>query len=100
MTAVAGKSWRKWQAALARWSIATVLAWGGLYFANGIIDGKPYLSRGSHVFLMGRLIDTGMLANHSWVGAPASTPAAADVLTRLDYLVDRANYGRLKPVRP
>ncbi len=61
MTAVAGKSWRKWQAALARWSIATVLAWGGLYFANGIIDGKPYVSRGSHVFLMGRLIDTGML---------------------------------------
>lgn len=61
LTVVAGKSWKKCRAPLVRWSIATVLAWGGLYFANGIIDGKPYLSRGSHVFLMGRLIDTGML---------------------------------------
>ena len=61
IAAVAGKSWSKWRAPLVRWSIATVFAWGGLYFANGIIDGKPYLSRGSHVFLLGRLIDTGML---------------------------------------
>jgi hypothetical protein len=58
---VAGRSWTKWRSPLARWSIAVLCAWGGLYFANGIIDGKPYLSRGSHVFLMGRLIDTGML---------------------------------------
>lgn len=61
MLAVAGRTWRKWRAPFVRWSITTVCAWGGLYFSNGIIDGKPYLSRGSHVFLMGRLIDTGML---------------------------------------
>jgi hypothetical protein len=61
IAAVAGRSWPKWWTPLVRWSIATVCAWGGLYFANGIIDGKPYVSRGSHVFLMGRLIDTGML---------------------------------------
>ena len=59
--AIAGRSWTKWKTPLIRWSIATCCAWGGLYFANGAIDGKPYLSRGSHVFLMGRLIDTGML---------------------------------------
>lgn len=61
IAAVAGRSWATWRGPIMRWSIATVCAWGGLYFANGAIDGKPYLSRGSHVFLMGRLIDTGML---------------------------------------
>lgn len=58
---LAGRRWGAWRAPLARWCIATACAWGGLFFANGMIDREPYLSRGSHVFLMGRLIDAGML---------------------------------------
>ncbi len=38
-----------------------VLAWGGLMLANKTLDGQAYISRNSHVFFMGRMIDTGML---------------------------------------
>lgn len=61
IAATAGRVRRAWRTPLAWWATATLAAWGGLYLANGSIDEKPYLSRGSHVFLMGRLIDTGML---------------------------------------
>lgn len=40
---------------------ATALAWGGLALANRAADGEAYISRNSHVFLMGRMLDTGML---------------------------------------
>ncbi|MBP6392276.1 MAG: hypothetical protein KA352_15390 [Flavobacteriales bacterium] len=40
---------------------ATVLGWGGLALANRIVDGNAYVSRSSHVFLIGRMLDTGML---------------------------------------
>ena len=40
---------------------ATVLAWGGLALANRVVDGKAYISRSSHVFFMGRMLDVGML---------------------------------------
>lgn len=38
-----------------------VLSWVGLATANRMVDDKWYISRGSHAFLMGRLIDTGIL---------------------------------------
>ncbi|MBK8340649.1 MAG: hypothetical protein IPK99_11950 [Flavobacteriales bacterium] len=44
------------------WLVATiVLGWGGLAVANKMVDGTAYISRSSHVFLMGRMLDTGML---------------------------------------
>ncbi len=39
----------------------TALAWGGLALANRAVDGKAYISRSSHVFFMGRMLDAGML---------------------------------------
>ncbi|MBK6627598.1 MAG: hypothetical protein IPJ87_10705 [Flavobacteriales bacterium] len=39
----------------------TVCAWCGLFAANGLLTGTPHVSRGSHVFLMGRLVDAGLL---------------------------------------
>ncbi len=56
-----GRSWIAWRKPIGWWIGAAVCAWGGLIVANGIVDDKPYLTRGSHVFLVGRLIDTGML---------------------------------------
>lgn len=41
--------------------IVLVLGWGGLLIANRSIDGQAYISRSSHIFLMGRMVDTGML---------------------------------------
>ncbi len=38
-----------------------VAAWPGLWLANKAISGEGHLSRHSHVFLMGRLVDTGIL---------------------------------------
>jgi len=61
ISAVAGRSMAAWRRPLARWALATVCAWGGLYTANGLLEGDPYLSKGNHVFLMGRLAETGML---------------------------------------
>lgn len=61
IAALAGRSWQAWRRLLPRWGFVTACSWVGLYLANGFIDGKPYLSRGSHVFLLGRLVDTGML---------------------------------------
>lgn len=46
----------------AMWLAAsTTVSWGGLALANKVVDGEAYVSRGSHVFLMGRMLDTGML---------------------------------------
>ncbi len=39
----------------------TGCAWAGLYAANGLLTGAPQVSRASHVFLMGRLVDAGLL---------------------------------------
>ena len=39
----------------------TACAWCGLFAANGLVTGTPHVSRGSHVFLMGRLVDAGLL---------------------------------------
>lgn len=36
-------------------------AWCGLFAANGLLTGTPHVSRGGHVFLMGRLVDAGLL---------------------------------------
>ncbi|MEO8734250.1 MAG: hypothetical protein ABI373_07955, partial [Flavobacteriales bacterium] len=48
---------KKW-----KWLVAsTVLAWAGLGIANRVVDGAFYLSRSGHVFLVGRMVDTGML---------------------------------------
>ena len=45
-----------------KWLVAsTVLAWAGLGIANRAVDDQFYLSRSGHVFLMGHLVDTGML---------------------------------------
>jgi hypothetical protein len=38
-----------------------IAAWPGLMLANRAADGEAYISRYSHVFLMGRLVETGML---------------------------------------
>ncbi|MFT3884373.1 MAG: hypothetical protein QM724_02755 [Flavobacteriales bacterium] len=45
------------------WSLAavTAMAWFGLAFGNRLVDGRPYITRSSHAFLMGRMIDMGML---------------------------------------
>lgn len=46
---------------LAWFGLSVLLAWGGLALANRAVDGKAYISRSGHVFLLGRMIDTGML---------------------------------------
>ena len=44
------------------WLMASILlSWAGLAAANRAVDGKWYISRGGHAFLMGRSIDTGLL---------------------------------------
>jgi hypothetical protein len=39
----------------------TGLSWGGLSVANRLVDDHFYISRASHVFFMGRMLDSGML---------------------------------------
>lgn len=39
----------------------SVVAWAGSAIANYAVDGRFYLSRSGHVFLTGRLLDTGIL---------------------------------------
>jgi hypothetical protein len=41
-----------------------LLAWGGLACANRAVDGEFYISRSGHAFLMGRMVDTGMLKTY------------------------------------
>ena len=41
--------------------MSILLSWAGLAAANRAVDGKWYISRGGHAFLMGRSIDTGVL---------------------------------------
>jgi len=48
---------RAWHGAL-----AFAVAIGGLAIGHGVLTGRAYLTSGSHVFLMGRMIDTGMLS--------------------------------------
>ncbi len=58
-------AWRKQAVARGRAVLlgATVLlAWPGLYTANGWVSGEPFLSRYSHVFLMSGMADNGILA--------------------------------------
>lgn len=45
----------------ARLAAVTVLAWGGLAFANYTLEGEAYLSKAGHVFFLGHMVDTGML---------------------------------------
>lgn len=42
--------------------LVSTIAWGGLPLANLYMDGEAYITRNSHVFMMGRMVDTGMLA--------------------------------------
>jgi hypothetical protein len=46
-------------------AIILIGAWPGLMLANKAVDGEAYISRYSHVFLMSRLAETGIL--HSWL---------------------------------
>lgn len=41
--------------------LTLLLAWGGLAMANRTLGGTAYISRSGHAFLMGRMIDLGML---------------------------------------
>lgn len=41
--------------------ITVIGAWGGAALANYGLTGTAYVSRNSHVFLMGRMVDSGML---------------------------------------
>lgn len=43
------------------WLSATVAAWGSLALANRMLVGEAYVTRNGHVFLMGRMLDLGML---------------------------------------
>lgn len=55
---------RTFRDAALRWlrlGVFTVLAWCGLGIADRVVDGRFYLSQGGHVFLLGRLLDTGIL---------------------------------------
>lgn len=42
-------------------TLVTAVSWCGLAIANYAVDGRAYISRGGHVFLMGRLLETGVL---------------------------------------
>jgi len=42
-----------------------IAAWPGLMLANKAVSGEAYVSRYSHVFLMSRLAETGIL--HTWI---------------------------------
>ncbi len=47
--------------AMVRVVLLALAAWGGLAAANAALTGQAHLSRGGHVFLMGRLVDSGIL---------------------------------------
>ena len=47
--------------------LTTVMAWLGLLQANRMADGEAYVAKGGHVFLMGRMVDSGMLP--AWLDA-------------------------------
>lgn len=46
---------------LTRLALLCLLSWGGLAAANHGRTGETFISKGGHVFLMGRMIDAGML---------------------------------------
>jgi hypothetical protein len=50
-----------WRVRLMRWAVAVAMAWTTVPLINWVLDGRPYLSRAGHAFLMGRMIDMGML---------------------------------------
>ena len=63
LTALAALRWKVWPGMrrVVLLAAVLVLAWPGLWWANRAVSGQGHLSRFSHVFLMGRLIDNGML---------------------------------------
>jgi len=50
-----------WRKRFAIWSVTTIVAWGSLALANRFLEGEAYVTRNGHVFLMGRMLDLGML---------------------------------------
>lgn len=46
---------------LAWLGLVVLIAWGGLALANRAVEGTAHISRSGHVFLLGRMIDMGML---------------------------------------
>lgn len=46
---------------MVRLGVVIALSWGGLAFANRMVDGRFHISRASHVFFMGRMLDSGLL---------------------------------------
>jgi len=73
VTAIA--AWRmKWTVDIARLgSLAVVLiaTWPGLMLANKAVDGEAYISRHSHVFLMSRMAESGIL--QKWLDEHCAT---------------------------
>jgi hypothetical protein len=47
--------------ALVLWGAVAAMAWGGLALANRMLDGEFHISRSGPAFLMGRMIDLGIL---------------------------------------